>query len=72
MSLEEIESKLGSLIQAETISQLKSSVWKERLEGSIFIYPRNLLCSPILFCFLPYFLKTIMLYGIWNLKSVQV
>lgn len=33
MSLEEIESKLGSLIQAETITQLKSAVWKERLEG---------------------------------------
>ncbi|KAH7857794.1 hypothetical protein Vadar_016518 [Vaccinium darrowii] len=33
MSLEEIESRLGSLIQAETISQLKSAVWKERLEA---------------------------------------
>lgn len=33
MSLEEIESKLGSLIQPETITQLKSAVWKERLEG---------------------------------------
>ncbi|KNA20108.1 hypothetical protein SOVF_055370 [Spinacia oleracea] len=33
MSLEEIESRLGSLIQAETISQLKSTVWKERLEA---------------------------------------
>ncbi|CAA2988094.1 MOR1 isoform X2, partial [Olea europaea subsp. europaea] len=33
MSLEEIENKLGSLIQADTIVQLKSSVWKERLEG---------------------------------------
>lgn len=33
MSLEEIESRLGSLIQADTITQLKSAVWKERLEG---------------------------------------
>ncbi|PQM35786.1 hypothetical protein Pyn_40963 [Prunus yedoensis var. nudiflora] len=33
MSLEEIESRLGSLIQADTISQLKSSAWKERLEA---------------------------------------
>ncbi|XP_021726403.1 protein MOR1-like isoform X2 [Chenopodium quinoa] len=33
MSLEEIESRLGSLVQAETISQLKSTVWKERLEA---------------------------------------
>lgn len=33
MSLEEIENRLGSLIQADTISLLKSTVWKERLEG---------------------------------------
>ncbi|XP_071930440.1 protein MOR1-like [Coffea arabica] len=33
MSLEEVEEKLGSLIQADTISQLKSTVWKERLEA---------------------------------------
>ncbi|KAI8567609.1 hypothetical protein RHMOL_Rhmol02G0135000 [Rhododendron molle] len=33
MSLEEIESRLGSLIHADTISQLKSAVWKERLEA---------------------------------------
>ncbi|KAI0519378.1 hypothetical protein KFK09_006824 [Dendrobium nobile] len=33
MSLEEIEQRLCSLINAETISQLKSSVWKERLEA---------------------------------------
>nr|DAD22961.1 TPA_asm: hypothetical protein HUJ06_024424 [Nelumbo nucifera] len=35
MSLEEIESRLGSLIQADTISQLKSGVWKERLEAIV-------------------------------------
>ncbi|KAK4798359.1 hypothetical protein SAY86_030685 [Trapa natans] len=33
MSLEEIESKVDTLVQSETISQLKSSVWKERLEA---------------------------------------
>ncbi|XP_030501209.2 protein MOR1 [Cannabis sativa] len=33
MGLEEIESRLGSLVQADTISQLKSTVWKERLEA---------------------------------------
>ncbi|XP_020588721.1 protein MOR1 isoform X3 [Phalaenopsis equestris] len=33
MSLEEIEQRLCSLIKADTISQLKSSVWKERLEA---------------------------------------
>lgn len=35
MSLEEIESRLGSLIQGDTIGQLKSAVWKERLEGGL-------------------------------------
>ncbi|KAF3432700.1 hypothetical protein FNV43_RR23802 [Rhamnella rubrinervis] len=33
MNLEEIESRLGSLLQADTISQLKSTAWKERLEA---------------------------------------
>uniref|UniRef100_A0A9I9CQR2 Protein MOR1 n=1 Tax=Cucumis melo TaxID=3656 RepID=A0A9I9CQR2_CUCME len=33
MSLEEVESKLGSLVEADTVSQLKSTVWKERLEA---------------------------------------
>ncbi|XP_022721245.1 protein MOR1-like isoform X3 [Durio zibethinus] len=33
MTLEEIESRLGSLIQADIISQLKSALWKERLEA---------------------------------------
>lgn len=37
MGLEEVESKLGSLIEAETILLLKSSVWKERLEGDLMI-----------------------------------
>ncbi|XAR66434.1 hypothetical protein NMG60_11012669 [Bertholletia excelsa] len=33
MSLEEIESRLGALVQTETVAQLKSAVWKERLEA---------------------------------------
>ena len=33
MSLEEIESRLGSLVQADTVSLLKSAAWKEQLEG---------------------------------------
>ncbi|XP_027934620.1 protein MOR1 isoform X3 [Vigna unguiculata] len=33
MSLEEIESRIGSLIQSDTIALLKSAVWKERLEA---------------------------------------
>ncbi|XP_043688647.1 protein MOR1 isoform X3 [Telopea speciosissima] len=35
MSLEEIESRLGCLLQADTLSQLKSTVWKERLEAIV-------------------------------------
>ncbi|GAB2298703.1 Protein MICROTUBULE ORGANIZATION 1, variant 2 [Dionaea muscipula] len=33
MSLEEIESRVGSLIQGDTITQLKSAAWKDRLEA---------------------------------------
>ncbi|KAK3188824.1 hypothetical protein Dsin_028385 [Dipteronia sinensis] len=33
MTLEEIESRLSSQIQADTVGQLKSTVWKERLEA---------------------------------------
>ncbi|XP_074272176.1 protein MOR1-like isoform X2 [Silene latifolia] len=33
MSLDEIESRISSLIQGDTISQLKSTAWKERLEA---------------------------------------
>ncbi|ONM36948.1 Protein MOR1 [Zea mays] len=33
MSLEEIEERLSSVVKSEIISQLKSSVWKERLEA---------------------------------------
>jgi cytoskeleton-associated protein 5 len=33
MGLEEIESRIGSVIQSDTIALLKSAVWKERLEG---------------------------------------
>lgn len=38
MSLEEIEGRLTSVLKSETISQLKSNVWKERLEG-FHLYP---------------------------------
>ncbi|KAH9313333.1 hypothetical protein KI387_028368 [Taxus chinensis] len=33
MSLEEIEGRVGSLFQADVLPNLKSAVWKERLEG---------------------------------------
>ena len=34
MSLDEIESRIGSIIPTDTLSLLKSGVWKERLEGA--------------------------------------
>ncbi|KAF6164317.1 hypothetical protein GIB67_029200 [Kingdonia uniflora] len=37
MSLDEIESRLGSLLQVNTISQLKSGVWKEWLEAIVLL-----------------------------------
>ena len=33
MSLEEIEGRVGSIFQEEVLSNLKSTIWKERLEG---------------------------------------
>ncbi|KAI8000506.1 Protein MOR1 [Camellia lanceoleosa] len=35
MTLEEIESRLGSIVQADSVSKLKSTVWKERLEAIV-------------------------------------
>lgn len=35
MSLEEIETKVGGLVQVDVITNLKSSVWKERLEAMV-------------------------------------
>ncbi|CAI9767353.1 unnamed protein product [Fraxinus pennsylvanica] len=52
MSLEEIENKLGSLIQADTVAQLKSAVWKERLEGSY--PPKHVLKRTIVLILLTY------------------
>ncbi|XP_020521683.1 protein MOR1 isoform X2 [Amborella trichopoda] len=37
MSLEEIEGRLGSILQTDTISQLKSGVWKDRLGAMILL-----------------------------------
>lgn len=35
MSLEEIEMKVGAIIQSDVLTNLKSSVWKERLEAMV-------------------------------------
>ncbi|PPR93760.1 hypothetical protein GOBAR_AA26907 [Gossypium barbadense] len=71
MSLEEIESRIGSLIQADVISQLKSAVWKERLEAIFSLkeqveglqdLDRSVEILVYLLCAIP---------G-WNEKNVQV
>ncbi|KAG4145754.1 hypothetical protein ERO13_D05G113700v2 [Gossypium hirsutum] len=71
MSLEEIESRIGSLIQADVISQLKSAVWKERLEAISLLkeqveglqdLDRSVEILVYLLCAIP---------G-WNEKNVQV
>ncbi|GER25405.1 microtubule organiziation 1 family protein [Striga asiatica] len=71
MGLEEIETRLGSLIQSDTITQLKSAVWKERLEAIVSFKEQvealNNLDSSVeilvrLLCVVP---------G-WNEKNVQV
>jgi hypothetical protein len=33
MSLEEIESRIGVLLEPDVITNLKSAIWKERLDG---------------------------------------
>ena len=33
MSKEEIEAKVAAILQPETVANLKSSVWKERVKG---------------------------------------
>lgn len=66
MSLEEVESRLGSLVEADTVSQLKSTVWKERLEGSHINEPLLLLigyafATLIVFKFLLHFTAHVLL-----------
>lgn len=49
MSLEEIEEKISSIIQADTITQLKSAVWKERLEGILLVHVLILFLNQLVF-----------------------
>ena len=56
MGLEEIENRLGSLVKPETVSQLKSSVWKERLEGLLKALRTLLFSNTVIFIISSYFL----------------
>ncbi|XVF26272.1 hypothetical protein REPUB_Repub14bG0001500 [Reevesia pubescens] len=71
MNLEEIESRLGSLIQADIISQLKSALWKERLEA---ISSLKLLIEGLqdLDQSVEIFIRLLCAIPGWNEKNVQV
>ena len=73
MSLEEVEEKLGSLIQADTISQLKSTVWKERLEGTFYFFLQKLknIVSPLksILEVRSYSRKQCLIFEVWRTKA---
>nr|GMD09039.1 Protein MOR1 [Ipomoea batatas] len=71
MSLEEIESKLGSLIQVETISQLKSSAWKERLEA-IVSFKEQVEVLPELDMSVELLIRLLSAVPGWSEKNIQV
>lgn len=43
MSKEEIEAKVAAILQPETLTKLKSSVWKERVQGKPLVMAAFLL-----------------------------
>jgi|AraCvinosormetaG_1042628.scaffolds.fasta_scaffold00728_2 hypothetical protein len=63
MGLEEIENRLGSLVKPETVSQLKSSVWKERLEGLLKALRTLLFSNTVIFIISSYFLLCSFLFA---------
>ncbi|XP_011096260.1 protein MOR1 isoform X1 [Sesamum indicum] len=71
MSLEEIENRLGSLIQAETITQLKSAVWKERLEA-IVSFKEQVEALNDLNPSVEVLIRLLCVVPGWNEKNVQV
>ncbi|KAL8032653.1 hypothetical protein ABFX02_13G110200 [Erythranthe guttata] len=71
MSLEEIESRVGSLIQADTITQLKSAVWKERLEA-ITSFKEQVEALTSLDPSVEILIRLLCVLPGWNEKNVQV
>ncbi|KAI3466656.1 hypothetical protein Pfo_023319, partial [Paulownia fortunei] len=71
ISLEEIENRLGSLIQADTITQLKSAVWKERLEA-IVSFKEQVEALTELDPSVEILIRLICVVPGWNEKNVQV
>ncbi|CAH9141710.1 unnamed protein product [Cuscuta epithymum] len=70
-SLEQIESKLGSLIQPDTISMLKSAVWKERLEA-IVSFKEQVEALPELDPSVEILIRLLSAVPGWSEKNVQV
>ncbi|XWS20791.1 hypothetical protein CRYUN_Cryun31cG0132900 [Craigia yunnanensis] len=71
MNLEEIERRLGSLIQADIISQLKSALWKERLEA-ISLLKQQVEGLQDLDWSVEIFIRLLCAIPGWNEKNVQV
>ncbi|XP_042390738.1 protein MOR1-like isoform X1 [Zingiber officinale] len=71
MSLEEIEGRLGSCVKMETISQLKSSVWKERLEA-IGFFKEEIENLQNLDQYAEILIRFLCVVPGWNEKNVQV
>ncbi|KAL3851295.1 hypothetical protein ACJIZ3_013177 [Penstemon smallii] len=71
MGLEEIENRLGSLIQSDTITQLKSSVWKERLEA-IVSFKEQVEALTDLDPSIELLIRLLCAVPGWNEKNVQV
>ncbi|KAL3519697.1 hypothetical protein ACH5RR_017846 [Cinchona calisaya] len=71
MSLEVIEDKLGSLIQVDTISQLKSTMWKERL-GAIGSFKEQVEAIQELDSSVEILVRLLCAVPGWSEKNVQV
>nr|GEW51009.1 protein MOR1 [Tanacetum cinerariifolium] len=71
MTLEEIVSRLGSLIQEDTITRLKSAAWKERLEA-IISFKENVIALQELDQSVEIIIRLLCTVPGWNEKNVQV
>ncbi|VFQ82754.1 unnamed protein product [Cuscuta campestris] len=71
MSLEQIESRIGSLIQPDTISMLKSASWKERVEA-ILSFKGQVMALQELDPSVEILIRFLSVVPGWNEKNVQV
>ncbi|KAJ7532598.1 hypothetical protein O6H91_13G011700 [Diphasiastrum complanatum] len=71
MSLEEIEARVGSLIQPDVLANLKSAIWKERLEAMISL-KETVEGLTELDAHAEIFVRLLSTLPGWNEKNVQV